>query len=149
MIIASTALEFIHNAITGLPPETGGILGSSDKVCIDEVVMDQHCTQNVRCCSYYPNVAFLNQRIQQWQTCGITFMGIFHTHFVGVKTLSQGDRQYINAIMRAMPEAVSTLYFPVYVLPERSLVCYRAKRTDGVVEIESDDLMIVDKTDMK
>ena len=142
MIITKSAMDIIHGSVTDLPPETGGLLGSSDGMCVDTIVMDRYGTQNVKLCSYCPNVTFFNQCIRQWQDQNIIFMGIFHTHFVGVRTLSSGDREYINAIMSAMPEQIDVLYFPLYVLPDRQLVCYKAKRTDKGICIEQEDVMI-------
>lgn len=135
MRILKSVIDTIDRSITDIPPETGGILGSRDNELIDEVVMDLPASTNTRACSYYPNVDFLNHTIELWQRNDISFMGIFHSHFVGVRTLSGGDVKYINAIMSAMPQSVEALYFPVFVLPDRELVCYRAKKTKGAVEI--------------
>lgn len=142
MRILRSVTDKINDSISGLPPETGGILGSSDNKIIDTVVFDLPAPENTRPCSYFPNVEFLNQNIDQWQNNGISFMGIFHTHFGGVKTLSSGDKKYINAIMCAMPKGINTLYFPLYVLPERELVCYKAERLNGSVEILQDNTVV-------
>ena len=142
MRILKTLMDTISNSISGLPPETGGILGSNDNEFIDEIVMDSPDPTNTRPCSYFPNVEFLNQNIKLWQDKGISFVGIFHTHFCGVKTLSCGDRKYINAIMCSMPRQINTLYFPVFVLPDRELVCYKAIRTNGIIDIQAEELFI-------
>ncbi len=62
-------------------------------------------------------------------------MGIFHTHFANVSTLSCADIVYIENIMRAMPETVQHLYFPLYLLPSRELVCYQACLKEGLLKI--------------
>lgn len=142
MKILKSVISTINDSISGLPPETGGILGKHDNELIDEVVMDSLEPANTRPCSYFPNVVFLNQNIKLWQDDGILFAGIFHTHFGGVKTLSCGDRKYINAIMRAMPQQINTLYFPVFVLPDRELVCYKATRSNGIIDIQAEELVI-------
>lgn len=142
MRILKSVIDTINDSISGLPPETGGILGSHDNELIDEVVMDSPVPTNTRPCSYFPNVDFLNQNIKLWQDNGISFAGIFHTHFAGVKTLSCGDRKYINAIMCAMPQQINGLYFPVFVLPDRELVCYKAIRTNGIIDIQAEELVI-------
>lgn len=142
MRIKKSVIDIINDSVTGLAQETGGILGSSDNILIDEIVMDIVDSENTRPCSYFPNVDFLNQNIQSWKKKGIAFKGIFHTHFVGVKTLSQGDREYIRAIMNAMPLSVDSLYFPVFVLPNRVLIGYRAKKRNGKIEISGEEIFI-------
>ena len=142
MKIKRTVLEKINAAVPDTPPETGGILGSSDGNVIDRLIMDYPSEIPERLCSYSPNTDFLNSCISDWQESNISFIGIFHTHFVGVKTLSHGDKKYINTIMAAMPDTIEYLYFPVFVLPERILVCYKAQRVYNEVEISSEELEI-------
>ena len=142
MRISKSVIDTINNSISDLPPETGGILGSHDNELIDEVIMDSPDPTNTRPCSYFPNVVFLNQNIKLWQDKVISFAGIFHTHFGGVKTLSCGDRKYINAIMCAMPQQITSLYFPVFVLPDRELVCYKAICSNGIVDICAEDIIV-------
>lgn len=142
MIIAQSITDIINRSVSDLPPETGGILGSTDGIRIDRVVMDLPRGDQLKMCAYFPNVAFLNQTIAQWLANGVSFMGIFHTHFFGVKTLSFGDRKYINEIMKAMPSAVDTLYFPLFVLPEREMICYKALRTNRTAEIREETVIV-------
>lgn len=141
MRILRSVIDMINYSISGLPPETGGILGSRDNELIDEVVMDTPSPTNTRPCSYYPNVDFLNQNIRSWQNNGVSFAGIFHTHFGGARALSCGDKKYINAIMSAMPKQVEYLYFPVFVLPDREMICYRAVRANGNIDICAENLI--------
>lgn len=143
MRIQKSVLDIIDNSISGIPPETGGILGSSNNTVIDEIIMDLPNITNTRPCSYSPNIDFLNRSIEVWLNSGIAFMGIFHTHFMGVNTLSVGDKKYINAIIYAMPEQINALYFPIYVLPNRELICYKAKRSKEAVDIQAEDIVIV------
>lgn len=143
MKILKSVLDIINNSVADFPPETGGILGSSDGLIIDKVVMDEYDLNNQKFCSYFPNVKFLNSNIEIWQKNGIDFKGIFHTHFFGVETLSDGDKQYIDAIMKAMPESVKELYFPIFVLPNRELFCYKAKKNDSGTEISFDETVLV------
>lgn len=142
MRIAKQIIETMNAYIGERPPETGGILGSHDNQLIDAVVMDLPDLTNTRPCSYFPNVDFLNQNIKLWQDNGISFAGIFHTHFAGVKTLSCGDREYINAIICAMPQQINRLYFPIFVLPDRELVCYKAIRSNKIIDIQTENLVI-------
>lgn len=142
MRITKAVITNINRSVTGLSLETGGILGSHDGKMIDEVVMDILAEKSERPCSYSPNVDFLNQNIRSWQEQNISFMGIFHTHFMSVKTLSCGDKKYITEIMNAMPDDITYLYFPIFVLPDRILVCYKAHKTADTVEIISEQLQI-------
>ena len=143
MRITKEAYEILNNYITGEPPETGGILGSSDDNVITHVVLDKQNALSVRCCSYSPNVDYLNGCIINWMRKGIKFMGVFHTHFAGVATLSEADKIYINSIMTAMPREITFLMFPVFVLPERKLICYRAEREKNLVNIIKENLEII------
>lgn len=142
MIIDKETYNTINNSITGDPPETGGIIGSADGEIIDKVIIDVPELPAERMCSYAPNVDFLNKNIEIWQNEGIVFKGVFHTHFMGVKTLSCADKQYINAIMNAMPDEIKYLYFPVFVLPDRRLVCYKATFKEGKTNIMRDEVKI-------
>lgn len=142
MRISIGVLDIIKSSTDGCHYEIGGILGSCNGNVIDSVVIDKLDTDPIRRCSYEPNVEYLNQNIELWQKKGISFKGIFHTHFIGVKTLSCGDIEYINSIMKAMPKQIEYLYFPVFVLPDCELICYKANFTDGKVHIQEDILTI-------
>lgn len=143
MKITHSVLAEINTAVQDYPYETGGILGSSNGKVIDKLIMDHPSGTPERLCSYSPNTGFLNHCINKWQESNVSFMGIFHTHFVGVKTLSCGDRNYIYAIMAAMPDNIEYLYFPIFVLPDRILVCYKAVRCGSMVDILLDELQIL------
>lgn len=143
MKIDENALNIINASIDGKPPETGGILGSLDGQIITDVIMDQKEESIGHACSYSPNVHYLNACLEDWLSAGKFFMGIFHTHFVGVKTLSGADKKYIVDIMNAMPQEINTLYFPIFVLPDRELVCYKAMRKNKRVYMEKDILQII------
>lgn len=143
MKISNSIIDIINNSVLDYPQETGGILGSTDDDVIDRIVMDIPAENGESKCSYTPDVEFLNQKIVEWQTAEIAFMGIFHTHFVGVETLSCGDKSYINAIMKSMPMEIEFLYFPIFVLPDKRLICYKAQRKGNCVEIVRDEMQII------
>lgn len=132
--------EILHN-VPQEPPEIGGILGGVNDI-IFKYRFDIGISKN-RGCFYSPNVVELNRTISSWNSVGIDFYGIFHTHFFGVQTLSAGDILYIRTIMRSMPKQVNRLYFPVVVLPQRVLIPYLAMRSRDIVEIKTDDLIVV------
>ena len=135
--------EIYNNILTlvrDIPPESGGILGEKDGV-IQFVVYDEG-RKTGKMCSYSPDVQKLNVVIQDWQEKGILFCGIFHTHFFGVETLSEGDRLYIKMIMEQMPMEIEKLFFPIVVLPQREFVVYVASREQGPLIIKKDTILI-------
>lgn len=142
MIILNEIVEFISTAVQGISSETGGIIGSCFGEAIDEVVMDIPEPSAKSMCSYTPNVDFFNSEIEKWQSRGVNFRGIFHTHFAGVATLSRMDEHYIHAIMYAMPKNVKCLFFPIFVLPDKRIVGYKAERTADEVRILPDEVYI-------
>ena len=135
-------LDIIKNSTDNYPYEIGGILGSSNGEIIDKIVIDKLDAIPQRRCTYEPNVEYLNKNIDLWQENDVSFKGIFHTHFGGAKTFSSGDVKYINSIMEAMPPHIEYLYFPIFVLPDCNLVCYRASMVSGSVHIQDDILII-------
>lgn len=133
--------DYIFENIPINPPEIGGILGSVDGV-VCRAEMDRG-TSKSKLCSYEPDVERLNQVIEMWMQDNITFSGIFHTHFYGVRTLSDGDIEYINSILNAMPETINKLYFPI-VLPERKqMIAYVAIKNGKQIEIVEEEVEIL------
>lgn len=144
MQINQRVLESIFHNISDVPPfENGGILGSIDGIITVAIADNGH--SNTCGCSYEPNVEMFNQIISEWQKEDIEFSGIYHTHFFGVETLSQGDIDYINLILSAMPEQITQLYFPV-VLPEKQqMIPYLAEKTAGGIRIVKDSLNVIEE----
>lgn len=126
MKICKEVLDAILNSMPALPPEVGGIIGGkAGEICIWE--FDKGYEEK-RCCVYRPNVDHLNRIIAIWIDKGYDFMGIFHVHFGGAKHLSEGDKLYIEKIMKSMPKTIKKLCFPIVVQPERELISYIATR---------------------
>ena len=142
MKITENVLRKIHKAASGCCYEIGGILGSSIGDCIDAAEIDIITKNSNCCCCYEPNVDYLNQVIGIWQEEGILFKGIFHTHLGGGGTLSFDDRLYIDSIMKEMPQSIRYLYFPIYVLPNCELRCYKAALEDKELLIQEEILII-------
>ena len=142
MKFTKSALEFIHKQISDTPPETGGILGSRDGIVVSEVIMDKPKGAQYAC-FYAPDIEFFNTCIEQWQKENIAFAGIFHTHFFDVGTLSDADKEYITSIMNAMPDEITELFFPIYTLPKRELICYRAVKHGDSIRILSENKTII------
>lgn len=140
MRIFNGILEEILLNIPPVPPETGGILGGSEDI-ISVYAVDDGIKTIEQYDHYFPDTDRLNCIIQNWSKNGIDFYGIFHTHFPGGVTLSNGDKKYITRIMNSMPQQIHHLYFPI-LLPKETVV-YRADRVDGQIQIVGDDIEIV------
>ena len=138
MKINSGLLAALLAQLPETPPEVGGLLGGQGEE-VTTYVLDSGRAGSPPC-SYTPNIAYLNDILKDWARNGIVFQGMFHTHFYGVRTLSQGDKNYIFQIMEAMPKQIQRLYFPVVVLPEKELALYKAVRSGGKIEIVEDIL---------
>lgn len=143
MKITEDAFDIINDIVAEYPVETGGIIGSSVENIIDKVILDVSVEQATSYCRYIPNISFLNECIEKWQQDNVVFCGVFHTHFFGVQTLSCGDKRYIKDIMESMPTDINNLLFPLFVLPNRELVCYLARKINGEILILADDVEIV------
>lgn len=140
MKIYNKVLNEILNHISPEPPETGGIIGGKEGIiCCWEYDMGY----SEEACAYRPNVNLLNEVIAVWINKGYDFMGILHVHFGGSKLLSNGDKRYIEKIMKAMPSSIERLYFPIVLQPEKQVVSYVAyKNSMGEVLIVEDEIEI-------
>lgn len=141
MLMFRSVFDEIVNVTIDAPPEIGGIIGG-DRDIVKKHYLDIGVTSD-RACSYTPNVTLLNTIISEWATEGIQFMGIYHTHFYDVQTLSEGDIRYINKILLSMPAGIELLNFPLVVFPSRIMVCFKAIKKSGIVEICKDDLVLI------
>lgn len=141
MLIKKEVYKKIIDYPREIPPEFGGALGGNDGI-ISFMLFDEG-QNNGKGCSYSPNVDVVNMQIEQWLNAGIDFMGLYHSHFFGVDTLSKGDIEYIGKIMNSVFEYINELYFPIVVMPERKLIAYKAIWTQGVVNIKKDVAKIV------
>lgn len=131
-----------------VPPEAGGILGSRRQGILDAICWDPGVPFSLQNGRYVPDITFFNSVIAQWNTAGIRFSGIFHTHLPQWDGLSHGDRQYIVRILESMPPSVRFLYFPI-VFPGQAVKPYLAsRRTDGLVRSIQKDTLIVVKGDI-
>lgn len=140
MNIKKKTYDTILNKVPASMPESGGIIGGSNGV-IEVVEFDKgNIIYSEKCCFYAPDVKKLNQCIKKWKENNIDFYGLFHTHFYGVRSLSEGDRCYIEKIMKAMPATKHKLFFPVIVFPEKEMVVYVAELYRNHVIIETEDI---------
>ena len=141
MIISNEIYKAMMNRAPKSPPEVGGILGK-DRNIVTCFEYDNGIATD-KLCTYVPDVVRLNNVIEKWSEQNISFCGIFHTHFFGVRTLSDGDKKYINNILSAMPNTINRLYFPI-VLPEtKEMVVYLAIRSGEKIRIVEDVIEII------
>ena len=120
------------------PLESGGILGGKDQIIT-------HCAFDASgqgYGTYTPNVRFLNRLIQEWSAEGISFYGLFHSHFPSNDDLSCGDVRYITTIMEAAEKHTACLYFPI-VIPNSHITVYRAYKDSRGVHIVCDEINII------
>lgn len=142
LIESKRLLEDILAHIPEILPETGGILGGNQGII--KVYLQDEGMPSRYGCSYAPNTERLNKEIEKWKRDKISFMGIFHTHFHGVRTLSAGDKAYIASIMNEIPSCITKLYFPIIVFPQKEIVAYAAIRNNGKITIMEDTISILD-----
>lgn len=123
-----------------VPPEIGGILGGKDYI-IDNMIADKgkQFTSGIK---YVPNVDFINRTISTWNDSGIDFYGMFHTHSQRWTTLSCEDKKYIEVIMKAMPNEVESLFFPL-VFPGCIVKAFRAVKNCGKIYIVEEETTII------
>ncbi len=141
MNIKKDVLDLIYLETKNMIYESGGILGEKENIITNaDIDKGVHRAK----CLYEPNVDRFNIVIHEWQKKEIGFAGVFHTHFFGVSTLSEGDIEYIKSIMIAMPKELTQLYFPI-VLPEsKKIIPYFAVRDEDTIKIELGELNIID-----
>ena len=80
----------ICNTIGRCPPESGGILGSSDGgKTIDRFYFD--ATAKVTGGTYSPDTEVINRVLAHWDTQDILLVGFVHSHPKGYAKPSEGD----------------------------------------------------------
>lgn len=141
MKIVKNTLNDIFKRVPMFPPETGGIIGMKKDV-IRYVEFDKGMNTR-QVCTYEPDVDYLNAVIEKWQQNDIAFCGLFHTHFYGVRTLSDGDKMYINSILNAMPETINKLYFPIVLPEKKELIAYMAIRKGNEIQIVEEVVEVI------
>lgn len=143
MIVKREIIDKIANAAKGQKSEIGGILGSRQDGTVTEIAVDLPNERTLCRFEYYPDVAFLNSKIEEWASRDIDFIGIFHTHFGGSKSLSKGDEVYIKAIMECAKNISDCLLFPIFTLPDNEMTVYKACFLNDSIIIDKEELSIV------
>lgn len=141
-IYKKTYDEIIQN-IKDTPPESGGIIGChKDSKIVSKMFFDRGLASK-KMCAYTPNIEVLNDIIFKWHKDEIQFLGIYHTHYANVETLSSADRSYIKSIIESMPKEIKFLYFPLILMPDNKIVSYKAFLKDGKLEIKKEVVKVV------
>lgn len=122
------------------PPEMGGILGGHSQIIDCFNLIEGKNDNNMA--FYSPDVKRMNAVIDLWRQNGVDFYGIFHSHPSCCTALSEEDKKYIVEIMKAMPEQVRFLYFPI-LIPYKELYVYKAVKSYGKVKLVSENLQVV------
>ena len=140
MIIKESVYKQIISYCPLVPPETGGIIGSSSTF-IDTVAFDNY-NKIIDAAVYVPDVRRLNAILSNWQKDKISFCGLFHSHKKGQETLSKDDIEYIHTIFSSLPQTITNLYFPI-VIPQTKIFSYKAINQKHSIEIISDRIDLV------
>ena len=122
-----------------VPPETGGIIGQQNGT-IGYAEFDSGTAQR-ESAVYIPNIEKLNSVIEKWNSSGIEFVGMFHSHPIGQETLSMDDIEYIHSVFDSMPDSVTELYFPI-VIPKSHIISYKVIRKNHRICFEKDSVVI-------
>ncbi len=109
MKIKRKILEEIISTIGTHEPETGGILGINDGV-VCAFYFDKNAEHQIG--EYSPNTSDVNLKLAEWAKQGIAFAGIIHSHPNNLSKLSNGDKEGIFTVLKAIPK-VDKLYFPI------------------------------------
>ena len=108
MYILKRTLEEILDVIGSHPIESGGIIGYKDE-CICSFIFDDSFVSQYE---YRPNVEYLNDEIQKWNSEGISFCGIVHSHLYGFNFPSESDRIYAHNLF-TFGTNITKLLFPI------------------------------------
>ncbi|MBQ9165852.1 MAG: ThiF family adenylyltransferase, partial [Oscillospiraceae bacterium] len=109
-ILTEEVYRQISSTIGRHLPEQGGILGSSDMVHVDHYYYDAKAA--VTGVSYTSDTDTLNQVIADWNSRGITFVGVIHSHPHNYNMPSQGDAQIARQIIECM-DVGGRLFTPI------------------------------------
>lgn len=133
LLVEHKIYEEIIAAVSHTDTEVGGIMGGYRNVVTHDFIDKGKGKYK---CLYIPQTNILNRVIEDWQSEHISFLGIFHTHFYNIETLSEEDMLYINKIVCSMPSYIEYLYFPVITLPDNKMIVYKAYKSADKVMVK-------------
>lgn len=143
MKVSPKIKEIIYDIFQNSKREYGGILGGRDGVITEFVFDEGLCNENIG--TYIPDVEFLNDCIEKWQTQNISFYGVIHNHLTECADLSCGDIKCIETIMNAMLSNIEYLYFPV-ISSKNVLNAFKAARTNTGICIVWENISIIERS---
>jgi len=131
----------IYNKIlskcSSISTEAGGIIGGNNGI-VTIFYFDKGIERNIP--GYYiPNVDLFNLHLSKWQKRNIDFYGIIHSHKNDYENLSSSDKNYIRAIMKAMPNEICFLYFPI--VHNNVISSYKAIRNYDEIFISNEEII--------
>ncbi len=106
--------RYLLDELTSRPPEYAGLLMalSQDTSLITGFVPDDQGTTSSTTCDL--DGPFLTDKVQQYKQCGMTGIGVCHSHPASVQCLSQGDVVYARRLMgNPKNSALSHLFMPI------------------------------------
>lgn len=108
--IDEDVLDEIINIIGTKEPEQGGILGADENGNIVKFVLDENASKTGH--TYSPDTNWVNERIKEWESQGIRFAGIVHSHptYPDNYIPSKDDVEYAGKILEAMPETLGGIF---------------------------------------
>ena len=116
MIISKAVADEMRECFMGRSTECGGLLGERDgRIC--RFAPDEGRSGIGE---YIPDTDRLNRILSEWQSEGIGFAGIVHTHLGGCRSLSLADEKSIREIHYSVGSNV--LYFPIVTFDEGEMI---------------------------
>lgn len=145
--ITQSVYSAILKSVGKLPPESGGILGGRED---DDFVTHFHFDSNAQCstASYTPDLKTLGNLFRDWNSEGVRFMGVVHSHPFGYRHLSIGDLSYAREIIEANPN-LRRLLLPLVVFDKDNsfeFIPYEAVLDGRRVRVQRLQLQIVDES---
>ena len=142
MKIKRKILGEIISTIGTCEPETGGILGVKDGV-VCEFYFDKNADCQIG--EYCPNTVDVNSKLVEWAREGISFAGIIHSHPNNLFEFSNGDKEGIFTVVKAIPNA-EKLYFPIVTNSNGNflMTVYRVIPVQDDISIMQTDYEILD-----
>ena len=111
--------------------ESGGLLGSRNNDVIDIFYYDKGKEEKTD--EYIPNIDALQQQLLNWNTEGIMFRGIIHSH------LKRGDLSSKDVCMARKilsMNHLTSILMPVYIIREKNILWHEVNN-DGVIHLET------------
>jgi len=130
--IKSNIYNEIIKSIGNAPIESGGILGIKDGI-ICAFHFDSYSSNKED--FYIPDICHLNQVINEWQSKGISFCGIVHSHPNKHNKPSRLDEEYARLLLDKN-KMISYLIFPIVTIFENKVEVVFYEFTENFIPVE-------------